>query len=320
MSTHVVEVFKIKLLPHNNADLLSLVRFKDFQSVVRTTNWSDGELAVFIPPDSIIPDNIAPELSSRIIRAVRLRGEISEGLVIKAPTGSKIGDDVSEIMNITHYEPTPEEKGQEESEIKPHSYTPCYDLENAKVFANNLFKEGDSILITEKIHGQNWRGLFDGEILHIGSKTEWKRESTKQAHWQALTKNMRDCLMNNPNLMFIGEAVGRTKGFSYGVTNGNTDVFIFDIYDCDKKTFLPQYTVTEICSTNAIKRAPILYCGYYSGNISDYFLYAEGKSELDSHVREGCVIRLAKHSNIPGHVVPALKIVGIDYLSGKRRK
>jgi len=53
MSTHVVEVVKIKKENHPNADSLSIVKVRGWQCVVRTDDWEDGQLAAYIPPDSL---------------------------------------------------------------------------------------------------------------------------------------------------------------------------------------------------------------------------------------------------------------------------
>jgi RNA ligase (TIGR02306 family) len=320
MSTHTVEVFEIKLLPHNNADSLSIIRFKNFQSVVRTEDWNDGDLAAFIPPDSIIPDYIAPYLKDRVIRAVRLRGEISEGLVIPAPIGSKVGDNVMKELGIEHYEPTPEGRGKEMSLNPPKIYTPVYDLENAKVYADSVFSVGDEIFITEKLHGENWRGLFIDDVLHVGSRTEWKDNIEYQSHWNSLDQNLELALRNNPGYMIIGESVGKVKGFNYGFSKEKTAVFVFDIYSTNEKRFLDFSEVRHFCYQNSINMVPVLYEGTYNGNIKYYFHYAEGVSYLGNHIKEGCVIRKQYVKSLPGHIVPALKIIGIDYLSKKNRR
>lgn len=319
MSTHTVEVFEMKLLPHPNAHSLSIVRFKDYQCVVRTELWKDGDLAAFIPPDSILPEGFYPDFP-RLVRAIRLRGEISEGCCVPAPEGAQVGDNVMDVFGIVHYEPAPEEVGPERSLNPPSVYTPCYDLENAKKYSKSLFKEGDLIVITEKIHGENWRGLYDGETLHVGSRTEWKQNVKNQSHWKALTYNVKNALENMTGYMFIGEATGRVRNFDYGIGPHRAEVFVFDIYDTFNKTFLSQDHVTKLCKIYGLRRAPILYEGLYTGNLQDYLGYAEGESRLGDHIREGCVIRHAAHRALPGHVVPALKLIGIDYLSGKKRK
>ncbi len=113
ISTHLVEVVKIKLEPHPNADSLSIVKVYGYTVCVRTEDWQDGDLGAYIPPDSII-DTTRSEFSflnkdinkpNVRIRVIKLRGIISMGLLIPAPSDSKEGDNVAGILGVRHYEP-----------------------------------------------------------------------------------------------------------------------------------------------------------------------------------------------------------------------
>ena len=80
-STHKVEVTPIKLEPHPNADTLSIAHiFDGYICVVKTTDWQDGQLGAYIPPDSIV-DSSRPEFAflqgHERIRVKRLRGVVS---------------------------------------------------------------------------------------------------------------------------------------------------------------------------------------------------------------------------------------------------
>lgn len=56
VDTHRAEVVSITLEKHPNADLLSIVRVYNFTVVVATESWLGVEKAVYIQPDSIMPD------------------------------------------------------------------------------------------------------------------------------------------------------------------------------------------------------------------------------------------------------------------------
>ena len=84
-----------EVLPHNNADLLELVKVRGWQVVIRKGEFKQGDLVVFCEIDSWIPNELAPFLSKgnepreyegvkgERLRTVRLRGEISSGLILK---------------------------------------------------------------------------------------------------------------------------------------------------------------------------------------------------------------------------------------------
>ena len=96
-ANHRVEVVRIaELEKHPNADSLSLVRVGGYQVVVRTEEWKVGDLAIYIQPDSVVPqepqyaflwegmtfpDDVVPEKRRRIT-VRRFRKEYSEGMLM----------------------------------------------------------------------------------------------------------------------------------------------------------------------------------------------------------------------------------------------
>ncbi len=56
VDTHKVEVVPVVLEKHPDADSLSIVRVYNFQVVVRTEDWKGVDKAVYIQPDSVMPD------------------------------------------------------------------------------------------------------------------------------------------------------------------------------------------------------------------------------------------------------------------------
>lgn len=133
-SNHRVNVVRItELEKHPNADSLSIVRIGGYQVVVKTENYAAGDLAVYIQPDSVVPqtapfeflwadkeflDGVVPEKYRRIT-VRRFRKEWSEGLLLPLSDFAKDaaiehivnnhevqeGDDVAGLLGITHYEP-----------------------------------------------------------------------------------------------------------------------------------------------------------------------------------------------------------------------
>ena len=111
LSTHKVEVVPVELELHPNADTLSIVKVFGYTAVVKTEQWKDHRVGAYIPPDSVVPDS--PEyafLNGHFrIKARRYGGVMSQGLLMPVPLGDfQVGDDVAEVMGVTHYVP-PEE-------------------------------------------------------------------------------------------------------------------------------------------------------------------------------------------------------------------
>lgn len=110
------------ILPHNNADSLELAKVGGWQVVVRKGEFVPGDQAVYFEIDSWIPTKIAPFLSKdkepkeyngvkgERLRTVRLRGELSQGLLIPVkdilpdPEFYDAEEDVTQELGILKWE------------------------------------------------------------------------------------------------------------------------------------------------------------------------------------------------------------------------
>lgn len=154
MSELRVDVVPIALEKHPNADSLSIVKVFGYTCIVKTSDFEGVPLAAYVPADYMASD--APEFSflgdKKRIRAMRLRGIYSEGLLIKARPHWKIGDNVAGELGVTKYEPPEDMSTGGENESQPdwfHLYT---DIESWRRYPDKL-SEGEEVNIVEKIHG-----------------------------------------------------------------------------------------------------------------------------------------------------------------------
>ena len=127
---HKVKVISIgEIQVHPNADTLGIVFVGGYQCVVKKDNYKVGDLAIYLPPDSVVPqtkpfeflwadkefpDGVVPEKYRRIT-VRRYRKEYSEGLLLPVTDFPLLynqagvfsqdeGADVAELLGITHYE------------------------------------------------------------------------------------------------------------------------------------------------------------------------------------------------------------------------
>lgn len=318
-STHKVEVVPVVLEKHPNADTLSLVRIFDHYVVcVRTADWEDKKTGAYIPPDSIVPDK--PEYSflngSTRIRAKKFRGVQSQGLLMPAPVGAQIGDDVAELMGIKHWEP-PIDFNMGEAESDPPIPGEKYDVDSWFRYGN-LLKEGTIVEITEKIHGTNCRITWQEGRLWVGSRSQYVRQSDSNLYWQAVhaTDWMVDIARSNPGMVFYGEVFGWVQSLRYGATKSTPPMLrIFDIFSQGKflnaadrmKVLRINYSIQdgEFRRSPGIsvwepppqgEPAPVLYWGPYSE--AKVMELISGQSTLIGpgckrveHYREGIVIK-----------------------------
>jgi RNA ligase (TIGR02306 family) len=199
-STHKVEVVEVNLEPIPGADKVGLARVFGYTAVSQKDQWADGKLGAFIPPDSLV-DVSRPEFAflasaaksdgKARIKAKRLRGVLSFGLLVPAPAGSKVGDDVAEQLGVTHYDPAVAgATGKQKSGLfapgdaasAPAVPTVKYDLEAGRRYAQRVFEPGEPVVIAEKLHGQSAKYVFHDGKMHCSSRTVWKKEYPSYEH------------------------------------------------------------------------------------------------------------------------------------------
>lgn len=146
MSNHEAKVVRItEILKHPNADSLGLVEIGGFQVVVRLEQFKPGDLAVYVQPDSVVPE--IPQFSFvwerdgagqlrevkesetpiperwRRVTVRKFRKEWSEGLLMpiqdfRETFDAKEGTDIAEILGITHWNPPEDQEEERGSSVK----------------------------------------------------------------------------------------------------------------------------------------------------------------------------------------------------------
>lgn len=294
MSIFKVEVVSIKLEPHPNADSLSVVKVFDYTVCVRTADWTDKLLGAYIPPDSVVPnnENFAFLQGKTRIKVKKLRGVVSMGLLVPAPVGSTIGDDVTALLGVTHYEP-PQQNATTRGEIEsPPSgiIAPPYDVENMLRYAT-LFQADELVHVTEKIHGANGRFVFHQDRMWCGSKNEWKKYDEENLWWRTLAQNpwLENYCRNHPGNVVYGEVFGNVQSLKYGLKMGHYQIRVFDILREGK--FLPYNMLFD---STELQCVPSL--GAHPFNLEKLKVMAEGDSLIAgaNHIREGIVVRPIK--------------------------
>ncbi|MFA5024186.1 MAG: RNA ligase family protein [Patescibacteria group bacterium] len=177
MSTLEVKIVKLDVLPHPNADKLCIAEIGGplgYHSIIGKDQFVSGDLAIYIPPDSIIPEKIESflaatskiEIHDHRIRCTKIRSVFSEGLCLSPKDwldSSKIteGNDVTEVLGIKKYEPPA--PGARLGGVKGinHNYQNdnfkrYTDIENIKKYTREL-QIGEEVVVTKKLHGTNSR-------------------------------------------------------------------------------------------------------------------------------------------------------------------
>lgn len=334
MSTFKVEIVAIDdINPHPNAERLELAKINDWNCVVPKGVYQKGSKAIYIPIDSVLPNEIESKvfgpdskvkLSKSRVKTIKLRGAISQGLVVSLDTfgleKKSVGTDITELLGITKYEPpTPSwqmpSNGPSKLKPKENPYFKKYGgLENGKNYPK-VFEEGEIVEVTEKIHGSHIRAgrlpfvannLLDRikGWLGFNPKFEWVYGSNnvqlqrrngsnnyygEDVYGKLLQKyNVRELLKDNEAIHGELYGDGIQKNYTYGCVNEHKLV-IFDV-KVDGE-YLSTDAARLWCEERGLPYVPVLYRGPF--NLEAVKELTKGDSVLapSQKIREGVVVR-----------------------------
>lgn len=345
-TNHQVNIIRINgVLPHWNADALELIHIGGYQVVVKKGQFHVGDLGVYIQPDNIVPqtepfkfiweqhiglDGTVPEKRRRIT-VRKFRGEWSEGLLLPLidfhqintekmhsiydPMLWQIGQNVAELIGVTHYDPDLGTEGTTgANENAPEGLdipVPVYDVEAFKNYVS-AFTHGENVVVTEKIHGSNARFLFINDKMYAGSRSQWKHPEANCIWRKALIQYpvIEMWCRANEGYTLYGEVVPTQRGFSYGAKEGEVKFFAFDVYSPEGK-FLSVDELLPFMKFD-LPWVPVLYTGPYE--LESIKALADGRSLVGDHIREGVVVKPVVERWIHGLGRLQLKIVSNSFL------
>lgn len=345
----VVRLGKIEKLP--NSDTLSITNvFGGYPCIIKTGTFSEGDLATYISVDAMVPvekDEFkflldkAKDGYARI-RAIKLRGTFSMGLLVKAPLGSIEGDKVQEILGIKKYLPPAEREPNSQSAtgnkkktrtgifwkvlsriqrffgfLPPPAPTyPYYDIEGVRKYTH-IFQDGEEVVLTEKIHGMQASYVYTNKRLYAKSRNLFRNSNDT---WNLIAKryDLANKLKQYPGFVLYGEIYGNVQDLKYGVSPliENVAFMAFDVLDLKSNTFLSYDDFILFCKKINVPTVPELYRGPWNGELISY---AEGKSTVKhaDHVREGFVAKPVIERNHPHFGRVILKLHGQGFLLRK---
>ncbi len=327
MSSFAVLVRQIQVFPHPNADLLELAKVDEYRCVVKKGELKSGDLAAYIPEASLVPPPLLEEmkLTGRLagpeknrVKAVKLRGEVSQGLVLRARPRWKEGDDVTAELGITKwFPPVPVHMSGDPEPAPPgwHGYT---EIEDLKRFPSVLIP-GEEVVATEKVHGTcTLLALLGGRRAMsskgYGAAHKAIKDDGKNLHWRIARKfQLFEKLEGLGDVMLYGETFGAgVQDLDYGAPRGEPAYAAFDIGMGGR--YLDYDDFERVCTERGIPTVPVLYRGPFGAECLALTTGRETVSSRGSHLREGIVIRPVRerHDAAIGRVI--LKSVSADYL------
>jgi RNA ligase (TIGR02306 family) len=328
---HVVVTQLEKIGRHPNADTLEISTVCGYPVIFKENQFKPGDKVVYVPVDALVPlwhplfawldeGNIGQEYIR--IKAKKLRGINSVGLLARAHPDWEVGRNVQAELCIKKYEPNIPAQMSGEAESGPSVVPVFTDMESLRKFPD-VIKEGESVIISEKIHGSNARFYWHDGRLWCGSHYQWKKDDPNNMYWKAARKYGLDKWCEaNPDLVLYGEVYGHQKGFQYAVdrTKGDVGFCAFDVYDTFKGSYWSAITVFGVMEMVAhIPFSPVIYDGPWKQELTE-LRFGPSLVKNAKNIREGFVVRptLEKYDPTIGRVV--LKMVSEDYWVARGNK
>ena len=250
-----------KIKKHPNADKLEIVEVLGYQCVVPIGLHKEGDLVVYIQPDTVLPNDQewAKEYlkySPKRVKAVKLRGEFSEGVIVPLLKWGEeniinqlnnkdiaIGMEVSDTIGVTKYDPP---LPNDCNFIGPLPYgISKTDEERVENISEENIPFGELVDITLKLDGQSTSHGFkvDEEKYFVTGRNfeiNLNEENRYSIHAPTVKDKIIDyCKEEGVSLLFRGESYGS------GIQNNNNNphskkpksLAFFSIYNIDERKY-----------------------------------------------------------------------------------
>ncbi|MBW5485171.1 RNA ligase (ATP) [Streptomyces bambusae] len=350
MSTLRVTAEELTIHEHPNADALELAQVGLYRAVVAKGTYRTGDFAVYIPEQSVLPPELIAELglTGRLagsgadrVKAVRLRGELSQGLVcrpgaladVDLALAAKEGTDFAERLGITKWAPPVPTTMNGDVESAP-DLLPWVDIENLQRYPH-IFEPGEQVVLTEKLHGtaclvtylaQDERLLVSSK--GFGSKGLALKEEERNLYWRAVRAHDVQAVaarlaarLGATRVGIFGEVYGAgVQDLAYGDdarTATGPGLAVFDVSaEIDGQV---RWLDPEQVLEGELPLVPRLFTGAYDlDRVLELATGRETVSGRELHLREGVVIRpvTERYSPVVGGRAIA-KAVSPAYLTRK---
>ena len=307
----VRKIAEIKAIPE--ADLIVAYRVDGWWVVDKKDHYSVGDLVVYVEPDAWVPHELAPFLSKgkepseyegvkgERLRTVRLKKQLSQGLLLPTTSLYAEGDDVTEFFGIVKWEPKlPAQLAGDARGLFP-SVVPKTEAERIQNLAGTWDElRKHKFEVTEKMHGSSCSFYLDLEQdFHVCSRNLDLKPSETNAYWKAATKyNVQQNMIKHglAGLALQGEILG--EGLNGNQYKLGLEFFLFSIYDVQQGKYLDAYAREEICAMLGIQHVPVLQLDVSELNVEQALVAAEGKSKVNGSEREGLVLKSQEDTSV----------------------
>ena len=308
--------------PIPDADAIEVATVGGWRVVVKKGEVAVGDLAVYCEIDSWIPHELAPFLSKgnepkeyngvkgERLRTIRLRGQLSQGLLLHRLVAlDKIGEihegmDVTDLLGIQKFEPPiPAQLAGEVRGMFP-SVVPKTDQERVQNLTEELKIWQDlEFEVTEKLDGTSCTFYLDDEgDLHACSRNLDLKYNPDNTFWKIAEQHNIAANMiaeGLKNFAIQGEIIGEgIQGNKYKLVGQK--FFVFDIYNVVTGKYLSSKERMLLCNTLGLNHTPVIDSVFVmSHGVGALLNLAEGASVLNPKTeREGLVFKCIQDPSV----------------------
>jgi RNA ligase (TIGR02306 family) len=283
----VDQILDIQPIP--NADLIVKAKVRGWWCVVGKDQFKIGDPCIYFEIDSLLPtDNpifdglgkynslkTQDECTGYRIRTVKLRGQISQGLVLPYDGDLPTGTDLTEQLGVLKYDPySPGVRLQSDNGAEGlfPGFIPKTDedrVQNLDI-ADIL---GKSFSITEKLDGTSFTAYKHEGAFKVCSRNLILREDDSSIYWKLAKRyDLQSCLSNGYAVQ--GEIIGEGIQGNPLKLKGQ-ELYLFYLYSIQDRKYVDNFN-----SWNLKKVPYIDQVVFGSHTIEDIVAYADKRTSL----------------------------------------
>lgn len=268
----LASVQKIKEIhPIEGADNIVMALVQGWEVVIKKNEFNVGDLVIYCEIDSVLPASEQfkfLETSKYRIKTRKLRGQVSQGicfpLSIVDATNLNEGDDVTDLIGVTKYEPpVPTNLGGDAAGLFP-SFIFKTDEQRVQNYEKELHKyAGTECSITLKLDGSSSTYYYNNNKFGVASRNIEFKDSSENSFWNVARKESFEQKLRNIwedygfNIALQGEIVGPGIQKNRLQLKEHT-VYFFNAFNIDRQEYLSNFELEEICNKYNLNMVPII--------------------------------------------------------------
>lgn len=323
------------LTPIGGADKIECAQILGWKVIVRKDEHKVGDKIIYVEVDSLLPNLPEFEFLAKVkyrIKTIRMKGQISQGIcfplsILKNKAEYEVGEEVTEELGITKYEPPDEHSHGGPNRAKTRGNFPAEIPKTDETRIQSVPKlleelNGVEHYVSVKIDGTSSTFVnLNGEI-HACSRTRSVKDEDDNIYWWIARKyGIIDALKDAGPFTVQGEIAGYWNPNGTSPIQKNplklteTELFVFNVFKWDEQRYLNFDDFISFCRRYRLPTVPIINDSFMLNHTIDELLEMAKGTYPSGNIREGLVYRpkVERYSQVlKGRA--SFKVINNDYL------